>query len=137
MFHEKNVLNVVITLGLASIRARHSADLARIIAELNTFWSVLNACTVERKRFVFFFFIFYFSTPWAFHLRGAHTTAYSANVCRRVRYFVHTLVYVAYVRHKFFITYGCATIRCLTLSYVMYAQNFVRAQNFQRMPTYR
>ena len=37
-------------------------------------------------------------------LRGAHTTAYSANVCRRMRYFVHTLVYVAYVRHKFCIS---------------------------------
>ena len=37
-------------------------------------------------------------------LRGAHTTAYSANVCRRRRYFVHTLVYVAYVRHKFCIS---------------------------------
>ena len=34
-------------------------------------------------------------------LRGAHTTAYSANVCRRMRYFVHTLVYVAYVRISF------------------------------------
>ena len=123
MLHERNVPNVVITIGLASIRARHSADLAtelgfgvksfnsktgrgslngrenkmpkhrkllhwtRIIAELNTFWSVLNACTVERQR------LFYFSTPWAFHLRGAHTTAYGANVCRRTIYFVHTLVY--------------------------------------------
>ena len=37
-------------------------------------------------------------------LRGAHTTAYSANVCRRMRHFVQTLVYVTHVRHKFCIT---------------------------------
>ena len=61
--------------------------------------------------------------------RGAHTTAYSANVCQDMRNGVHTLVYVAYVRHKFCISYGYATIyagiRCRT-SYT-YARNFVRA----------
>ena len=72
-----------------------------------------------------FLCLFYFSTPWAFHLRGAHTTAYSANVCRRLKYFVHTLVYVAYVQHKFCITYGYATIRWHTLSYVVYAQKIL------------
>ena len=56
-------------------------------------------------------------------IRSAHTTAYSANLCRYMRYFVHTLVYVAYVRHKFCISYGYATIRWHTLSYVVYLQN--------------
>ena len=66
-------------------------------------------------------------------LRGAHFTAYSANVCRRMRHFVHTLVYVAHVRHKFCISYGYATIRRHTLSYAVYAQKFCACTKF---PTY-
>ena len=58
-------------------------------------------------------------------LMGAHTTAYSANLCRRMRQFVHTLVCVAYVRRTFCISYGYATIRRHMLSYVVYANKFL------------